>query len=67
MVAGGLDVVARAELVDVVGVVMPVANTLAVSRAVAVPNEVIRRRRGRWAACARAGSRLRRERHDIDL
>ena len=55
------------QLQDVLGVVMPVANTLAVSRAVAVPNEVIRRRRGRWAACARAGSRLRRQRHDIDL
>ena len=53
LVAGGLDAVARAQLVDVVGVVMPVANTLAVSRAAAVPDEVMRRRRGHWAAGVR--------------
>ena len=41
-------------MVDVVGVTMPATNTLAVSRVVAVPtvpDEVIRRRHGRWAAC----------------
>ena len=59
LVAGGLDAVARAQLVDVVGVVMPVANTLAVSRAAAVPDEVMRRRRGHWAA----GVREQREKH----